>query len=245
MKMALKIFIGFIVVSIVISAFFVFFGGSHILNIISNRFENLLKVSVQIKNIQVSLNRLTIDGFEIGNPRGFTLDNSFRAKSIEIHAPLTRYIKNDVKIDKINIDNVYIGLEFFSSTSSDGNWTVLIDNMERSRQQKRSRRLSKKTVLIKELILTNIETDLLYQNKGKIRHLPRISSIKLENVSSEGGDLSEQLMRTALGQMIKEVFVQENLKEMFDKIFKFPENNTPFQDMLGPFKFGPLEKIFP
>ena len=87
-------------------------------------------------------------------------------------------------------------------------------------QTQSSKSKSDKTVLIKRLVLNNINADLLYQSDGKVRHLPTIPQIVLYNIGSTGGDLVDQLMNTALGQMLKEIFIRENLKEAIDQIFQ-------------------------
>ncbi|HEY5235101.1 MAG TPA: hypothetical protein VIJ14_02885, partial [Rhabdochlamydiaceae bacterium] len=93
-----------------------------------------------------------------------------------------------------------------------------------------------KTVLIKRLVLNNINADLLYQSDGTVRHLPTIPQIVLLNISSKGGDLMDQLMNSALGEMLKEIFLKENLKDIMDKIFQQIPGGNPVQNALKPLK---------
>lgn len=113
-----------------------------------------------------------------------------------------------------------------------------------SAQEQSSKSLADKSVLIKRLVLNNINADLLYQSDGKVRHLPTIPQIVLVNISSKGGNLTDQLMNSALGEMLKEIFMKENLKNIMDKIFQQVPGGNPVQNALKPIKglFNSVEK---
>ena len=88
--------------------------------------------------------------------------------------------------------------------------------------------------MIKRLLLTNIQAELLYQSDGKVRKLKTIKQIELKNISSKGGNIGDQLMNSALGEAVKEIFVQENLKDILDQLMNVPGN--PLNNYLGPIK---------
>lgn len=232
MRALLKTIIGIIVIFILGGAIFGFLAWSRVPDMISSHLSKTLKVDVDIRDIHFGWNQFTIDQFEIGNPKGFSLSKAFAVEEISIEAPLPAYLKEDIVIESITLDNVYIGLEFDSPKSAKGNWTALMANAKQAQDE--SSHESQKTVFIKTITLNNISTDLLYRSAGKVRHLPKIPQIVLRNVSSKGGNLSDQLMHTALGQMIKEIFIKENLKDVMDQIFNLPGNSV--KDVLGPIK---------
>lgn len=91
-----------------------------------------------------------------------------------------------------------------------------------------------KSVLIHRIILTNIDVDVVYRKEGgKVKRLPRIPRMELTELSSEGGFPTEQIANSVLGEMLKQVFIKENLKNMIQDIIDTP---SPIQQYLAPFK---------
>lgn len=234
MKTLFKSLAGILVICILAGIILGFIGWSRLPDMIASNLSNTLKVKVEIGDLGFGLQKLTVKKFVIDNPRGFSLSKAFGVSSIAVNAPIFGYLHDDISIEEITLDNVYIGLEFDSPRSTKGNWTTLMKNAQGSHE---SNSKIKKSVLIKKIVINNIQTELLYQSDGKTRRLPVIPQIVLYNISSQGGNLSDQLMNTALGQMIKEVFVQENLKDALDQIFQLPQSpQDALQQLKGFFK---------
>jgi uncharacterized protein involved in outer membrane biogenesis len=232
MRIFIKSILGIILIGILAAVICFFLAKSRLPDMIASRLSKTLQVPVEIGDMNFSMNSIKIENLEIGNPRGFKLEHAFTTQEIDINAPIMGYLKKDIVIDEITLSNVYIGLEFESPKGTNGNWTAIMTNAEAA-QEKSSKTSSDKTVLIKRLVLNNTNADLLYQSDGKVRHLPTIPQIVLVNISSKGGDLTDQLMNSALGQMLKEIFIQENLKNLFDQLFQ-PQN--VIKNALGPLK---------
>ncbi len=242
MRIFFKSILGIIVICILAAVIVFFLAKSRLPDMIASRLSKTLQVSVEIGDMNFSMNNIKIDNLEIGNPRAFKLEHAFTAQEINIKAPLTGYLQKDIVIDEIVLNNVYIGLEFESAKGTNGNWTAILSSAQTAQTQSAPSK-SDKTVLIKRLVLNNINADLLYQSDGNVRHLPPIPQIVLYNISSKGGNLTDQLMNSALGQMVKEIFIQENLKDLFDNIFEQIPQNT-IKDALKPFKglFNAVDK---
>lgn len=219
MKTLWKILAALIIIAILATFIGAFLLWSRMPDIASRKISKTLGVAVHIADIGLTLSRITVQNLDIGNPYGSRLSHALSTQEIDIAAPILNYLHDDIIIDRIDMKNVYIGLEFDSPHGTTGNWTTIMANADRA-QAASSTTSADKTVLIRRLILTNIQPDLLYRSEGKVRHLPTIPRIELVNISSKGGDLSDQLMNSALGQMIKEIFIKENLKDALDKIFK-------------------------
>jgi len=219
MRTFFKILASLVVICILAGVILFFLAKSRLPDVVASKLSKTLQVSVEIGDINVGLNTVTVDNFEINNPRGYKLEHALTTKQIVVQAPLMNYTSNDIVIEEINMNNVYIGLEFESPKGTTGNWSTIM-NSAKSAHAQSSKSSSEKTVLIKRLVLNNINADLLYQSDGKVRHLTPISQIVLVNISSKGGDLTDQIMHSALGQMVKEIFVQENIKGYMDKIFE-------------------------
>lgn len=214
MKVFLRSVTGLVVIIILGAVIFGFIFWSRIPDIVASNMSKKLKVPVEIADIDLSMKSIEIDKLEIGNPKGYYLPRAFGAEHIAIDAPLSRYFHDHILIDEIDVDNVYVGLEFDSPKGTEGNWTQIMKNVHSSASQK-----SKKTVLIHKLILSNIKCDLLYRSQGKkVTHLPEIKRIELHDISSEGGGAMDQIMNSALGEMIKQVFVEQNMKDALNNI---------------------------
>lgn len=236
MRTLFKSLAGIIVLCVLAGVIMFFLAKSRLPDMIASKLSKSLGVPVEIGDMNFSLSSITIDNLEIGNPRGFKLEHAFTTQEIVIHAPLLSYFKKDIVIDEIDLNSVYVGLEFESPQGTSGNWTSIMANAEKAQAQS-SQTASDKTVLIKRLVLNNINADLLYQSDGQVRHLPTIPQIVLVNITSKGGNLTDQLMNSALGEMLKEIFLKENLKDIMNKIFQLPGNaiQNPLQPLKGLF----------
>ncbi|MBS0647712.1 MAG: AsmA family protein [Verrucomicrobia bacterium] len=235
MRTFFKSILGIVVICILAGTVLFFLAKSRLPDMIASRLSKTLQVNVQIGDIDLSMNRIKIENLEISNPKGYKLQYAFTTQEIDIHAPLTGYLKQDIVIDEIDLNNVYLGLEFASPKGTTGNWTTIMTNAQNAQTQSTQTK-SEKTVLIKRLVLNNINAELLYQSEGKIRRLPTIPQIVLVNISSKGGNLTDQLMNSALGEMVKEIFIKENLKDALDSIFQNIPGSNPVKGVLQPLK---------
>jgi hypothetical protein len=168
-------------------------------------------VAVSIDSMRFGLSEIEIDQVEIGNAKGYTLPKAFSAEEIELQAPLSTYFKDAVVIDEVNVNDIYLGIEFDSSSSSTGNWTKIMAHFKEASKLEKP---SKKTALIKRLVFNNIRTEVLFRDSNQLKKLPMIRQIVLKNVSSEGGVSSDQLTNTILSRMLKQVFLEQNLNNM-------------------------------
>lgn len=235
MKTLMRSLGGLILIALLAAIILLFLAWSRVPDIVANNLSKKLKVLVEIGDIDLSLKSIEVDKFEISNPSGYYLPRAFASDRIYIDAPITRYLHDSIEIDEIDLSNVYLGLEFDSPSGTKGNWTTLMQNVKNAKEAS-NQKTSKQTVLIRRLILTNVRTDLIYRNQGdKVRHLPVIKRIELKNISSEGGNVMDQIMNSALGEMLKEVFIEQNLKDFMDKILQ-PGGDNPVQDAIKQFR---------
>lgn len=245
MKTFVKSALGLVVLLFIGALILLFIMWSRVPDIVAGSLSKKLKVVVEIGDIDLSLRSIDIEKLEIGNPRGYALPRAFAVDRIGIEAPLTRYIHNDIVIDEITLDNVYLGLEFDSPKGAEGNWTTIMHNAKAAQS---SSGKGNKTVLIHRIVLNNIQTDLLYRNQGgKVRRLPVIKRMELNEISSEGGGLSDQLMNSALGEMIKQVFIQQNLKDILDNVLSPGQGNNPVNQAIKQFRglFNTIPELTP
>ena len=245
----MKTFLGWLFVAIVAIGIAAFILWSRVPDALANNLSKKLGVRVEIEDIDISPSTLTIDNFEIGNvPRG-VLAKALAIESTRFDASLTKYLGNPIVIEKIQMDNVYLGLEFDSATSTKGNWTRIFGNLQQNTTTAPTKDKKKgktqqtpqpknsdggKTVIIKEVVINNISVDLVYlQGGGKIKKLPMIKQIVLKNINTQEGFPVDQLMNSVLGQMLTQVFIQQNLKNMIQSLIP---DNSQLNELIQPFK---------
>ncbi len=224
---------GIVLLCILGGVIFLFLVWSRLPDMLASKISKQLGVWVEIGDMSLSMNSIGVDRFVIHNPPGFKLPKAFSSEQIKVNAPLTHYVRDNIEIEQIVVSDVYIGLEFESIKSAKGNWSTILANAQHA-QDESSKSASEKTVFIKSLLLTNINVDLYYRSEGKVRKLKTIKQIELKNISSQGGNIGDQLMNSALGQAVKQIFIEENLKDIFDQLLQGPGNTL--QDYLGPLK---------
>ena len=235
MKVFLRSFVGLVLIVVLGLVILLFVAKTQLPDVVASNLASKLRVPVQVGDIDLSFRSIGIDKLEIENPKGYQLPIAFGADEILVKAPLTEYMRQHIEIQEITISNVYLGLEFESATSTDGNWTAIISRAKASAAKDTSQdKKNNKTVMIRKIVLNNIQTDLIYRREGtRVKHLPVIDRIELTDIGSEGGSVLDQIMNSALGEMLKGVFIKQNLKNVLDQVFQ-PGSNL--QDVLKPLK---------
>lgn len=241
----MKTFLASIVGLVVVIAIALFIGYARLPDFLANQVSKKLQVPVNIGTISLALKGIKIKNIEIGNPPGTLRPQAFKCQEIDVHVPLTRFFSKHIVIDAITVNNVFLDLEFDSPSGTKGNWSKIMGNLQASRSQgpkKPTTGRSGRSVLIRSLVLTNIDVDVIYLNdSGKVKHLPRIDRIELNDISSEEGVPMDQILNSVLGQMLKSIFVKENLKNMMQDLIQNPPSGlqkfvSPFKDLLKPSK---------
>ena len=261
MKTFLFSLAGIVTVIILAAVIVSFIFWSRVPDILANNLSKKMKVSVEIDSIGLGWGKIDLKKIQIGNPSGSILAKAFSCNEIDVLAPFTNYLSQNIVIDEIDVNDVYLGLEFDSASGTTGNWTTIMGNLNASPDSsaatskgKKKRKeqpapagasSSSRTVLIHRLVLTNIDVDVVYRKDGgKVKRLPRIPRIELTEISSEGGLPMNQIMNSVLGEMLKQVFLKENLKNMMQDLMDNP--NIPFKQYLSPFKgmFNAVPQLF-
>ncbi len=221
--------------------FFVYWG--RVPDTLAKTLSQKLGVKVTIASMGITPTSVSVKQIEIGNPPKSILPKAFSCERIEVDAPLTRYLSDNIVIDEISLDKVYLGLEFKNAKGTDGNWSVIMANMKANTPASTAPKEKQRAVLIHKLVLTNIDTDVVYQDgNGKVKHLPTIDRIELTDISSEGGFPVDQLMNSVLGQMLKQVFIKQNMQNMMQDFLNNPPGGGQVDKYLQPFKrFFPMK----
>lgn len=224
--------IGSLIVLVVIIAVLAYFASSRVPDIVASYLSKEMGVTVSIDSIKPKLNTITVNQFEVANEPGYTLPKAFSAKTITLQAPAKTYFQNPVVVEQIDVDTIYLGIEFDTTTSTAGNWTKLLSHYQKEAHLDAQ---DNRKVLIKKMVFTNIQADLIFRSQGgKIQKLPLIPRIELTDISTEGGFPIDQLTSSILGQLIKQAFMQYHM----DTLLQLPGKALdlfikPFQGILS------------
>ena len=249
MKVFFSTIAGLIVIIIVAAVIVGFIFWSRVPDMLANNLSKKMKVAVSIDSIGLGWGKIDLKKIDIGNPPNSILAKAFSCNEIDVNAPFTRYLNKNIVIDEIDLNDIYLGLEFDSPSSTKGNWTTIMNNIQSTtsagqvsmKKEKAAPEGSQRSVLIHRIILTNINVDVVYKkDSGKIKKLPTIPRMELTEISSEGGLPMDQIANSVLGEMLKQVFIKENLKNMLQELMNQP---SPIKQYLAPFKglFGEAE----
>jgi uncharacterized protein involved in outer membrane biogenesis len=213
----MKKFVSWLIGILVILFIVIFIFWNILPTIVASKLSDKAKVDVSIGHIGVWPSSIDVQNIKMGNPSGSTLPHALKAQTLNAEVPFTHFFKDRVVISHMRLDDIYLGLEFKKKGSKKGNWTTIMNNLNQSNKSDES---SKKTVLIKKLVLTDIIIDVLFRDEGKIRRLDPIRKLEFTNVSSEGGIPTAQISNLIMKHMLKEVFSIENLENMVEDIIK-------------------------
>lgn len=112
----------FLILIVLIIVVVLFLGWSRIPDMVANNLSKKFKVSVVIDAINLGPKKINVKKLQMGNPPSYTsLPKAFAAREVRIEAPLNRYFNKEVVIEEITIDDIYLGLEFDSASSTNGN----------------------------------------------------------------------------------------------------------------------------
>lgn len=225
----------FLIIVVALGALY-FIGVSRVPDILAGNLSKKFGVPVSIDSMHFGLSDVEVEKVEIGNPQGYSLPKAFSAEKIDIDAPATEFFRQHISIDTIEVSDIYLGLEFDTKTSGQGNWTTIFSNFKERAHLEEEK---DETIVIKRLVFKNIRTEILFRDgSGGAQKLPLIKEIVLTNISSQGGLPTDQLTGSVLGQMIKEVFIQQNMGNFLKDIFL----DTPGKAVDSFFK--PFKELF-
>ncbi|GAB4185415.1 MAG: hypothetical protein Tsb0015_02360 [Simkaniaceae bacterium] len=223
-----KIIFWFIGILIVLFAAF-FIAWNLLPTFVSSSLSDKAKVDVSIGHIGIYPSSISAENIKVGNPAGSILPQALKVDKLKADVPITHFFDRQIIIPMMTLDDIYLGLEFDKKGSKTGNWTTIMDNLNKSmdsdskkssQSKKDPSEKAKRSVLIKKLILTNIKIELVYRSEGKVHKLDPIPRLEFTNVSSEGGLPTAQITNLIMQHMLKEVFSIKNLQNMIEGVIK-------------------------
>ena len=226
----LKCFVGLLVVLFIL----LIIGWNMLPGMVSSKLSERAKVAISIRDIGLSPWSISINRLKVANPSGSILPEALKISNIDINVPMTHFFHKEIVIPTMTLDQVYLALEFDSPKSTNGNWTTIMGNLTSDNGGPSSSKKddSDRSVLIKHLVLTNVEVDLAYKSTEKVQRLAPISRIDLYDISSTGGIPSAQIMNIVMEQILRNVFSKENLRNMLQDVLTPGSKSNQFLDRL-------------
>ncbi len=204
--------------------------------LIGSALSKKLQVEVTINDIALSSDAVTVKKVDIANPSGSVLPKAFTVDTIKVDAPLNNYTKDSIVIDEISLNNVYISLEFATAKAMAGNWAKIVQNMEKTsseepKEDSKKEQKKQTSVLIKKLILTDVNVDIVNGLLGtSVQKLQPIKRIEFDNISSDSGIPMDQIIMLIL----KETLKQGNASNLLEKLI--PSPSGLLEKVILPFK---------
>lgn len=185
--------------------------------ILSSQLTKKMGVPVHISSLQIFPSRISIENTSIGSPPKSVLPKSLLVEETKIYASIFEYFKDDIVIDTITMNDIYLGIELDKQGSSNSNWSYIMGNLSKGKASDKGEEKTK--VLIKKVILTNLDIELAYRDqKGKIQKLKPIKRLELTNITSEGGIPSAQITHIILQEALRQIFSLEGLQNLIKNV---------------------------
>ncbi len=168
-------------------------------------------VSVSIKDISIRPSQSIITDFSIKNISGFKTKTAFKSEMTQIQYRLRQLFGSPTEIDRIELDNVFLSIEFSNPLGTANNWTAIAARMPK--QEKRS------DVIIHKLILNNLVVEI----RGLGFEPPTTKTfgrMEFDEIDSREGFPTKELIRKIFGQAgllqyIQDVFNPQKVLEKY------------------------------
>lgn len=183
-------------------------------------------VPVSIGDISVSPWSISVDRFRISNPPRSILPNAFTAKKTKADVPLTHFLRKDLVIPQMTLENIYLGIELESLKSKRGNWDTIIKNFDRNSDDTSH---SDRTVTIEKLVLLDLQIEIVFYSDGEVKRLKPIKRLEFHNVGSKGGLPIEQITKIIMKEIMNDI-IQKKLQNLLKDLLQ-PGNVNPFKGL--------------
>ncbi len=181
---------------------------------------NKLRVKVKVGRIVMRPSYTKIHHFKIKNPHGIRKRTAFSTKEIDVKYQFSQLFDNPRVIDEINMEDVFLGIDFINLIGTENNWAEILSNMPKAKG-------SSKPILIKKLTLKNFKVEIWGKGfNAALKKKVEIPSLTFTNINSEKGFPTEQLVAA----IFSSAGIKEYIKHLFTPDSIFEELFAPFSD---------------
>lgn len=168
-----------------------------------------LHVPVSMGSLDISTGQANIAKFWIGNPPLSRTKTAFSSETIDINSTFKQLIGNPLTIDRIALNQVFIGVEMYNAKTKDNNWNHIASQDQGSAAKGRD-------YLIKTLVLDNL-TVRVTQPNGSSKTYPTIKHMEFHNISSDTGFPIDEIEKAIFNMVIKDLIRQLNLDQLLEQ----------------------------
>jgi hypothetical protein len=183
-------------------------------NILAHFISRQLHVPVSISSLEIGKSSAKISRLWIGNFPSSQTTTSFTSETLRVDAKWDQIFGNPVTIDHIDIDNIFVGIEFYDANGDDNNWGRML-------HENGSKKKNPRDYLIRTLTLRNLTVELTQAN-GKVKRYPTIKQMEFYNISSATGFPVEEIEKAIFEMMMKDIFKKLQLDQLFKTINPLP-----------------------
>lgn len=183
-------------------------------NILAHFISKQLHVPVSIQTLDIGKTTAEITQMWIGNFPHSQTTTSFTAETFKLEGKWDQIFDNPTTIESIDINNIFVGIEFYNANGDDNNWARILK--EKSPKKKNGR-----DYLIRTLTLRNLTVELT-QADGKVKRYPTIKQMEFYNISNETGFPIEEIEKAIFNLMMKDLFQKFQLDRLFKSISPIP-----------------------
>ena len=163
-----------------------------------------LGVRVVVGSIGIGTSKTTIGDFKIKNPMGYKTSNAFKADKTVITYGLKRLFGKVNEIDRIEISDIYLSVEFDNPLGTKNNWTKIVEKLPKHVRRE-------KQFVIHKLVLNNLTVQIRGLGLSDTQ-TKQVSSVVLDEINSDDGFPTRELIRQIFG----EVGIQQYLQDLIN-----------------------------
>lgn len=182
------------------------------------------QVPVTIKKVEFSKKSFTIHELQMSNSKEARLPTALKVEMIKVNSPYRQYFEDPIFIDQILVSNVYVNIQIYDKEQTKGNWHTIMNNMEEEHNSPLS---VERPAIIKKLILTNIQIDLILSD-GSIHHLSPIDRLEFDNLDSDKGIPIQEISEIIVQKMMNSIFLEKGLKAIIKAPVDIIKGVLPF-----------------
>jgi hypothetical protein len=206
--------------------------------IMSSYLSKKLKVDISMGGVSISSTGMGIDKFSMNNPKGYQQEKAFTSEKIQADFSFSQLFGTPATIDRITLDNVFLGVVCRSPNCSSNNWTEIVAGIKQAEGK-----ITHKEYLIKKIVMRNLHVQILGLSPalGGNKSVT-IPLIEFDNVSSKTGFPTEQLIaaifqRAGLMDFLKDILVpQQMIKDVMNPFKIFGQNQAETEGSISQVK---------
>lgn len=195
--------------------------------IMSSYLSDKMRVPVSIGKISMWPSQTTMKDFRIKNPHGFKTKTAFEVTKTLVQYQFSQLFGNPSVIDLIELDDIYLSVEFSNPLGTQNNWTAIGANMVKKERK------TNQQVLIHKLVLNNLTVDIRGLGLVGAPQTKRIARLEFNEINSQDGFPTQELIKAIFGGAGIQQYIQNLLN---------PQNLLP-DAVKQPLKFFGSENL--